>query len=167
MQATGFIHTIREIWWDVRPHHNFGTVEVRMCDMPGSLDDVLSLAALTQCLVKSLSDEIDQGAYQHDAHPMMVSQNKWRAARYGTSARLVDHFTFESLSVEQVVEQLVTSLQPTADELGCLPYLQRCRQIASSASWADRQLSLRDKLGDAPAMVRQLVGEARISPSVS
>ncbi len=59
MVATGFINTIRELWWDVRPHHNFGTVEIRMCDMPGSLDDVLALASLIQTLVKSLSDEID------------------------------------------------------------------------------------------------------------
>ena len=54
MVDTGFINTIREIWWDVRPHHNFGTVEVRVCDMPGNLQDVLAIAALIQCLVKAL-----------------------------------------------------------------------------------------------------------------
>ena len=84
---TGFINTIREIWWDVRPHHNFGTVEVRMCDMPGNLEDSLAIAALIQCLVKALSDEIDRGAYQHDCHPMMVRQNKWRASRFGLGRR--------------------------------------------------------------------------------
>ena len=51
MVETGFINTIREIWWDVRPHHNFGTVEVRVCDMPGNLDQVCGLTALIQCLV--------------------------------------------------------------------------------------------------------------------
>jgi carboxylate-amine ligase len=163
MQATGFINSIREIWWDVRPHHNFGTVEVRTCDMPGNLDDVLSLAALTQCLVKALSDEIDQGAYQHDAHPTMVSQNKWRAARFGTSARLVDNYTFESLTVPDVVNRLLDRLQSVADELGCSNYLERCRQVASSPTWADRQIALRRELGDAPAMVRRLVAEARLS----
>jgi carboxylate-amine ligase len=54
MIDTGFINTIREIWWDVRPHHNFGTVEVRVCDMPGNLGDTLAIAALVQCLVKAL-----------------------------------------------------------------------------------------------------------------
>src|SRR5262249_5025316 len=63
MIETGFINTIREIWWDVRPHSNFGTVEVRICDMPGDLADTLAIAAFIQCLVKSLSDEIDQGTY--------------------------------------------------------------------------------------------------------
>jgi carboxylate-amine ligase len=164
MEATGFINTIREIWWDVRPHHNFGTVEVRMCDMPGHLDDVLALAALTQCLVKALSDEIDHGAYQHDAHPTMVSQNKWRAARFGTAARLVDNYTFESLSVKEAVDRLVTRLQPTADELGCVDFLSRCRTMAASPTWADRQISLRQQLGDAKEMVRRLVSEARLTP---
>ena len=87
---TGYIETIREIWWDMRPHHNFGTVEVRVCDVPGSLEDVLTLTALIQCLVKHLSDEIDEGTYQHDSHPMIIRQNKWRAGRYGLEAQLVD-----------------------------------------------------------------------------
>ena len=95
MIDTGFINTIREIWWDVRPHHNFGTVEVRVCDMPGNLTDTLAIAALIQCLVKALSDEIDNGTYQHDSHPMMVQQNKWRAARFGNQARLVDTYTYQ------------------------------------------------------------------------
>jgi carboxylate-amine ligase len=165
MVATGFINTIREIWWDVRPHHNFGTVEVRTCDMPGNLDDVLALAALTQCLVKALSDEIDDGAYQHDAHPTMVRQNKWRAARFGTAARLVDNYTFESLSVSDVVGRLIERLAGAADELGCLPYLERCRQMAAAPTWADRQIALRRQLGDAPEMVRQLVAESRVTPA--
>jgi carboxylate-amine ligase len=163
MEATGFINTIRELWWDVRPHHNFGTVEVRVCDMPGNLDDVLALAALAQCLVKALSDEIDHGTYQHDAHPTMVSQNKWRAARFGTDARLVDPHSFESQSVEQVVDDLVTRLHPAADQLGCVEYLERCREIASKPTWADRQVSLLKELGSAPEMVRRFVDEARMT----
>ncbi len=86
MVDTGFINTIREIWWDIRPHHAFGTVEVRVCDMPGNLEDVLAIAALIQSLVRALSVQIDGGTYQHDCHPMMVRQNKWRACRYGTGA---------------------------------------------------------------------------------
>ena len=134
--------------------------------MPGNLDDVLSLAALIQCLVKALSDEIDHGAYQHDAHPIMVNQNKWRAARFGTNARLVDNFTFESLSVAQVVDRLIARLRSTADDLGCLDYLERCCEIAASPTWADRQLSLLEELGSAERMVRRLVEDARISRAV-
>jgi carboxylate-amine ligase len=164
MVATGFINTVREIWWDVRPHHNFGTVEVRTCDMPGQLDDVLALAALTQCLVKALSDEIDHGAYQHDSHPVLVSQNKWLAARYGKSARLVNAHTFEVRTVDAAVDRLVERLLPTADELGCVAYLERCRHMARSPTWADRQRQLLKELGSPQEMVRRLVADARISP---
>jgi glutamate---cysteine ligase / carboxylate-amine ligase len=163
MVNTGFINTIREIWWDVRPHHNFGTVEVRMCDMLGNLDDTLALAALIQCLVKALSDDIDQGAYQHDCHPMMVRQNKWRATRYGTKAQLVDAFTYEVKGVPLVVEDVVEKLRPIADELGCLEYLERCCTLAAAPSWADRQLALASETGSLKETVRRLVEQARIT----
>ncbi|MEQ8835738.1 MAG: YbdK family carboxylate-amine ligase, partial [Lacipirellulaceae bacterium] len=135
MEETGFINTIREIWWDVRPHHNFGTVEVRVCDMPGNLEDTLNIAALVQCLVKALSNEIDEGAYQHDCHPMMVAQNKWRAARFGREAQLVDSYSFEVNSVATVTQRLCAQLDPIAQELNCSDYLARCSKMAQQPSW--------------------------------
>ncbi|MBA3482397.1 MAG: YbdK family carboxylate-amine ligase [Pirellulales bacterium] len=164
MVNTGFIDTIRELWWDVRPHHNFGTVEVRMCDMPGNLDDTLALSALIHCLVKALSDDIDQGAYQHDCHPMLVRQNKWRAARFGNGAQMVDAFTYEVQSLEQVVEVLVDRLRPTADNLGCTEYLEHCREMAAGPTWADRQLALAEETGSLQKMVRRLTQQSRITP---
>jgi len=165
MVTTGFINTIREIWWDVRPHHAFGTVEVRVCDMPGNLEDTLAIAALIQCLVKALSDEIDGGTYQHDCHPMMVRQNKWRATRFGTGAHLVDSYTYQVVTVAQAVDQLVDTLTPVAASLACEHHLERCRQISSSPSWADRQLSIMAETGSAEEVVRQLSKNSRISPS--
>ena len=165
MIDTGFINTIREIWWDVRPHHNFGTVEVRVCDMPGNLDDTLAIAALIQCLVKALSDEIDHGAYQHDCHPTMVAQNKWRATRYGTGAKLVDSYSYQALPVATVVARLCEKLQPTAEELQCNDYLQACQRIASGPSWADRQMELLDVTGDPAEMVKQLTQRSRVTPT--
>ncbi len=164
MVDTGFLNTIREIWWDVRPHHAFGTVEVRVCDMPGNLEDTLAIAALIQCLVKALSDEIDGGTYQHDCHPMMVRQNKWRATRFGTGAQLVDSYTYQSVSVTQAVDQLVDKLTPVGASLDCEHHLERCRQIASSPSWADRQMSIMAETGSAEEVVRQLTETSRVSP---
>ena len=167
MVDTGFINTIREIWWDVRPHHSFGTVEVRVCDMPGNLEDTLAIAALIQCLVKALSDEIDSGTYQHDCHPMMVRQNKWRATRFGTGAMLVDSFTYEVVTVAEVVDDLVSRLMPVAAELGCEHQLEHCRHIAASPSWADRQLSILAETDSAEEIVRQLTEVSRVSPPAS
>ncbi len=164
MVDTGFINTIREIWWDVRPHHAFGTVEVRVCDMPGNLEDTLAVAALIQCLVKALSDEIDGGTYQHDCHPMMVRQNKWRATRFGTGAQLVDSFTYQVVTVAQAVDNLVDKLTPVAANLGCEHHLERCRHIAASPSWADRQMSILAETGSAEEIVRQLTEVSRVSP---
>lgn len=164
MVSTGFIETIRELWWDVRPHHNFGTVEVRMCDMPGSLADTLALAALIQCLVKSLSDEIDEGTYQHDSHPMLVRQNKWRASRFGIQAQLVDLPDFETRSLEQIVGGLVARLRATADELGCIDHLEHCREMAAGPSWAERLLTMAADGVGFEEIVRRLTEQARISP---
>jgi carboxylate-amine ligase len=160
---TGFINTIREIWWDVRPHHNFGTVEVRVCDMPGNLEDVLGIAALVQCLVQALSTLIDEGAYQHDCHPMMVRQNKWRAARFGNKAELVNSYTYEVQSVANVVESLVTRLVPFADDLDCRRYLEHTLEMARRPTWGERQTAILRETGDPAEIVRQLTHEARIS----
>jgi carboxylate-amine ligase len=166
MIDTGFINTIREIWWDVRPHHNFGTVEVRVCDMPGNLTDTLAIAALVQCLVKALSDEIDNGTYQHDSHPMMVQQNKWRAARFGNQANLVDTDTYRVAPLARTVERLVEMLEPTAAELGCKSYLEHCLNVASSPSAAQRQLDLAAETSDPREVVRRLTEESRMSHAV-
>lgn len=163
MVGTGFINTIREIWWDVRPHHKFGTVEVRICDMPGNLEDTLALAALIQCVIKALSDEIDHGTYQHDCHPMMVQQNKWRAARFGTAAQLVDSYTYEAMPVAKAVEKLTHHLAPVAAELGCGHRLDHCRHLAASPSWADRQLSLLAESNSPEEVVRRLTELSRIT----
>ena len=137
---TGFIETIREIWWDVRPHHNFGTVEVRICDMPGNLHDATALVALIHCLVTQLSDSIDEGTYQHDCHPMLVRQNKWRAARFGLDAELVDSVTHKMVPVRDVLLNLVEILRPVAQQLQCTDELERICAIAQGPSWAQRQV---------------------------
>lgn len=162
MIDTGFINSIREIWWDVRPHHNFGTVEVRVCDMPGNLTDTLAIAALVQCLVKGLSDEIEQGTYQHDCHPMMVAQNKWRATRFGVRAQLVDSYTHEVLPVVGAVTRLTSRLRGVAEELGCVDRLQHCIQLADGPSAAERQLAILNETKSPQEIVRRLTEAARV-----
>ena len=161
---TGFIHSMREVWWDVRPHHNFGTVEVRMCDIPGNLEDSLALAALIQCLVKALSDAIDRGTYQHDCHPMMVRQNKWRASRYGLEAELIDPLSFEPRRVRAIVAQLVDELRPIAEELKCAAWLDRLGALSRGKSWADRQLAVLEDTGSPVEVVRHFTELSRLLP---
>ena len=161
---TGFINTIREIWWDVRPHHGFGTVEVRICDMPGSLDEVLAITALVQSLVHHLSNEIDEGTYQHDCHPMMVRQNKWRACRFGRQANLVNSYTYNVQPVVKEVDRVVSILGDTAIDLRCADYLNRLPEITRQPSLAQRQRQIREANdGDLAAVVHELTRASRIS----
>jgi len=160
MVETGFIKTIREIWWDVRPHHNFGTVEVRICDMPSSLEHVLGLTALIQCLVHDLSQEIDRGTYQFDCHPFMIRQNKWRACRYGMHARLVDPASHQAVPARQVVHTLLDRLQARALELGCTPYLEIVREMADQPAGSVRQLQIFEETNDLAEVVRRMMARS-------
>ena len=158
LKSTGFINSIREIWWDIRPHHNFGTVEVRICDMPASLNHVLAITALVQCLVTAISLEIDQGTFQMDYHPMMVQQNKWRATRYGADAELVSTTDFAQRSVQQVTDGLVKRLKPIAKDLNCESELESLRDVPASAG-ARQQLALFDETGSRKEVVRRMIGQ--------
>lgn len=153
---TGFINTIREIWWDIRPHHNFGTVEIRVCDMPPNLDQVLAITALVQCLVVAISREIDEGTFQSEYHPMMVQQNKWRATRYGSDARLVSTQNFRQFTVQQVVNDLVTQLRPVAQQLDCESELLQVQTLPGHTG-AEQQLKIYEASGSRREVVRQML----------
>jgi carboxylate-amine ligase len=132
--------------------------------MPGSLEDVLGIAALSQCLVHALSAKIDEGAYQHDCHPMMVQQNKWRACRFGNKAQVVNSYTLEVQPVRDIVASLVELLRPVAEDLDCVEYLEHTIQMAEQPSWADRQVAIFRETDDPTEIVRRLSCEARIAP---
>jgi glutamate---cysteine ligase / carboxylate-amine ligase len=100
---------------------------------------------------------IDEGTYQHDCHPILVRQNKWRASRFGNRAQLVNSHTYEGQSVSLVVNELVERLLSTAEELDCVPYLEHVRQLGSRTSWADRQLETLKESGDPRQVVRELL----------
>lgn len=154
--TTGFINSIREIWWDIRPHHNFGTVEVRVCDMPPNLNQVLGITALVQCLVTVISDEVDEGTYQLDYHPMMVQQNKWRATRFGAEAQLVNSDDNEQYSVTESVTRLVERLRPVAEKLSCSDELESALTIPAETG-AEQQLAIFNETGDKAEVVRRMI----------
>lgn len=157
---TGFINTIREIWWDIRPHHLFGTVEIRVCDMPANLEQVLSLTALMQCMVQALSDEIDRGTYQSEYHPMMVEQNKWRATRFGPDAELVNSEDFQQYSVQQSTDRLIEMLQPTAESLDCVSELSSATNLPGNTG-SRQQLSIFEETGSRREVVRRMLESNR------
>lgn len=164
---TKFISSIREIWWDVRPHAGFGTVEMRVMDMPMNLRQTLGIVALTQSLVAALSESIDSGAYQFDSHPMIVKQNKWHAARYGMDANLVEFDSNGGISgvspAKTVARKLIDRVSPHAEKLGCLAYLHHLDDIFENGTGAARQRKVFDETGDLRAVVKFLAEQGAMA----
>ncbi|MAT81206.1 MAG: glutamate--cysteine ligase [Phycisphaerae bacterium] len=153
--ATDFIHSPREIWWDVRPVARFGTVEVRVMDTPISMKHLLGLVAMTQCIVAGLSAEIDRGMYLVDCHPMIARQNKWHASRYGLDATLADPDTMLAISARQQARLLLDLCKPVAERLGCSEELGYVEDILEEGSGAAIQRRAADKSDDLHEVVRK------------
>jgi glutamate---cysteine ligase / carboxylate-amine ligase len=163
MIKTRFISSIREIWWDVRPHAGFGTVEMRIMDMPLNMRHTLGLVALTQSLIASISDRIDNGAYQYDIHPMMAKQNRWHASRYGLDASFVDFETMQAVPARVMAQKLIERCEPFAEKLGCLTHLHYLNDIIANGTGAQRQRKIYEQTGDLRDVVKFLVDQSQLA----
>jgi glutamate---cysteine ligase / carboxylate-amine ligase len=123
------ISSIREIWWDIRPHPNFGTVELRICDGLPTMTEITTVAALAQCLVEWMDSLIDRGYKLPYPKAWIVGQNKWRAARHGIDAELIVDERGRLAPLRGAIEQLVEELTPVARRLGCEGELLHALQI--------------------------------------
>ena len=157
LTKTNFIQSIREIWWDVRPHAGFGTVELRIMDMPTCMPHLLSLVALTQSLIAGISVDINRGAYLYDCHPMIAKQNKWHAARYGLDATFVDPDTMKAVSAVVAVRRLVDLCRPFAEQLGCVQELDGVYDILDQGTGAARQRAVFERTGSTDEVMKYLL----------
>ena len=153
------ITSIREVWWDVRPHPDFGTVELRMCDAMPTLTEVAALAALAQCLVADLDERLDRGERLPGAREWVVRQNKWVASRFGVEAELIVDDSGARRSTRTLVDELVASLTPTARRLGCVDELGHVRAIAHEGPSYVRQRRVVEQGGSMLDVVDVLVAE--------
>jgi len=161
LRATGFIRSIKEIWWDVRPHHDFGTVEIRVMDQPLNMRHLLGLVALAQSLVAGISAEIDRGAYLFDCHPMIAKQNKWHAVRYGMDATFIDPDTLLAVPAQQVAKRLIDRCTPYAERLGCVEQLRYLDDILDEGTGARRQRQAFMETGDLKDVVRFMIEQGQ------
>lgn len=164
LKRAGFIESHRELWWDVRPSAENGTVEVRICDMPPDLPSVLGLTALIQCLVRHLGAEIDRGADEPECHPLFTRQNRWRAYRFGMAAELVEPGTLEAVPARKLVSRLVSRLRDDAVALGCDRALDSVLEMVARPTGSERQLALLEETGDLAEVVRRLSDGTRLTP---
>ena len=159
--GAGAISSIREVWWDLRPHPGFGTVEIRVCDGLPTLTEVVSLAAFVQALVVWLGDQYDEGIYLPTYRHWIVRENKWRAARYSTDARIiVDENGGQRLLAEDI-ERLMAELIPVAKNLRCEKEIMGVRDIVRRGQSYIRQRRVFKRTGSLKDVVDSLITELR------
>jgi carboxylate-amine ligase len=153
------ITTIREVWWDIRPHPDFGTVELRMCDGISTMTEVTALAALAQSSVARYNELIDRGYRLPTDRDWMHRENKWRAARYGLDAEVVVDATGTTRPIRIMIEEAVDELMPFAQRLGCANELASVRTILDAGTSTMRQRRVFERSGSLPDVVHALRAE--------
>jgi carboxylate-amine ligase len=155
----GTIRTIKEVWWDVRPHPDFGTIEVRIADAVPTLREVGMLAALVQCLVHVFDTQLDRGYRLPSRSPWIIADNKWRATRHGLDASIVTSETGETAPLRDEIYELIRDLQPVAWRLGCAEELALASEVLEYGAPYERQRAVHSGEGDLTSVVDALVTE--------
>jgi glutamate---cysteine ligase / carboxylate-amine ligase len=160
--GTQTIYSMREVWWDVRPHPRYGTVELRICDGLPTMEEVCAVAAMTQCLVELFDSQLDRGYRLPDPPGWVVRENKWRAARYGLDAQIVVEDAGTIRPVRTAVLELVDDLMPTARRLRCEEELAIVPRILDVGASYQRQRAVAAASGgDLSTVVDSLLDEMR------
>ncbi len=154
------IETVREIWWDVRPHPNFGTVEFRMCDGIPTLNEVAAIGAFAQCIAVYVNEETDAGREIDLLSDWVLRENKWRASRWGLDAELIVDSQFNTQPLREKLSELVERFTPIAQRLGCLDELQYALTVAQTGASYQRQRAIVDNGGSLIDVVAATVAES-------
>jgi glutamate---cysteine ligase / carboxylate-amine ligase len=136
LYRTGSITEHTQLWWSVRPHLAFPTVELRICDGQPELGESQALAALMFALTARIARAVDEGEELPDQPHRLIEENVWRAIRYGLSGELIDLRSGDVLPARARIEQLIQWTMPVAEELGVASYL-----TVPSATPAERQIA--------------------------
>src|SRR5579883_717460 len=158
---TDCIDNGKRIWWDIRPHPFFPTIEFRVCDMPTSIEDTLAIAALCQALVAKLTwmHKRNLSTYVLPSH--YIEENKWRASRYGLDAEVVDFVQQRRLSMRDAIHELLDFVDDVLDDLNDrreINYLRHCLEDPQGTG-ADRQIAIYEQTGSLQAVVQFLINQ--------
>jgi carboxylate-amine ligase len=156
---TGCIDNGKKIWWDLRPHPLYNTLEFRVCDMPVTADETIAIAALFQAVSARLYQLRAQNLGYRIYPSNLILENKWRAARYGIDGSLIDFGKREEVPTRALMEELLAFIDPVVDELGSRQELETVRRIMEVGTGADRQLAAFRRHGNAKAVVDHLIEE--------
>jgi glutamate---cysteine ligase / carboxylate-amine ligase len=153
----------KKIWWDIRPHPTFGTLEFRICDVPTAPRATIAIAALAQAIVVKLYKLRSSNVGWRLYHRRLIEENKWRAARWGLDGKLIDFGRRREVPMRELALELLEVVDDVVDELGSRREIEYVRTILSDGTSADRQLQVYGKTGDLRAVVESVVEETRQS----
>src|SRR4051812_32958121 len=156
---TGCIDNPKKIWWDIRLHPFFDTLEVRVCDAQSRVDDTLAIAALIQAVVVKLFKLLRQNTTFRVYRRRLLDENRWRASRYGIEGKLIDFGREEEVSTKELLNELLEFVAGEAEQLGSQREMQHIERICREGTGADRQLSVFQRTSDMKAVVDQIVAE--------
>jgi carboxylate-amine ligase len=159
---TGCMDNAKKIWWDVRAHPFFDTVEVRVCDMTTRLDDTVAITALIQALMGKLYLLYRRNMGFREYRRELIEENKWRAVRYGLDGSLIDFGKMEQVPVRALIGELLDFCEETSEIFGSQHELERIRTILKEGTSADRQLKVFAKTQSYEAVVDDLIEQSSI-----
>lgn len=159
---TKCIDNAKRIWWDIRPHPHFPTLEFRICDIPMRADETIAIAALIQATVAKLYrlHESNQGFRLY--RRALIMENKWRALRYGLDGKLVDFGKRTEVPLRDLMVEYLAFVDDVVDELGSRKELDYIYRIMDQGSGADRQLKVFKETGDLKKVVDYIIEETEV-----
>ncbi|MCF8056857.1 MAG: YbdK family carboxylate-amine ligase [Desulfocapsa sp.] len=150
------IESIKDLWWDARPHPGLGTLEIRACDLPSRFGDILGLTALIQCVVATIAESNMPVA---TCNQQFLRINKWQAVRYGLEGKFIDPLGFlggGKMSLRQAVERLVEKMQPMVNRFSSQRYIKMLDRILEHGPGADCQRRAYADTGNFKEVIKQL-----------
>jgi carboxylate-amine ligase len=156
---TNCIEDATKIWWDIRPHPKYPTLEFRVCDACTRVDEAVCVAALFQALVaKHIKLARENMTFRVYRRPL-IEENKWRAVRYGLDGKMIDFGLQRELATRELIHEVVEFVDDVVDELGSRSAVEYAARILEEGSSADRQLAVYERTGSLEAVVDHLIGE--------
>ncbi len=153
----------RKIWWDVRPHPTYGTLEFRVCDVPTRPEEAVMLGALCQAIIVKLYKLYTRNQGYRIYRRALIEENKWRAARWGLDGKLIDFGKRAEVPMRDLALELLEFIDDVVDELGSREAVSQIHTVLAEGTSADRQLAVYRKTGDMKAVVAHLIEETRSS----
>lgn len=159
---TNCIDDGKKIWWDIRMHPNFDTLEFRICDIPMRIDETIAIAALIQAIVAKLHKLIKMNLGFRLYRRALIAENKWRAARYGISGKLIDFGKREEVPTINLINELLEFVDEVVDDLGCRKELEYISKMCEMGTGADRQLEVWEQSFEPARVVDLIIEETHI-----